>query len=110
MVGRSRPVRSVAPILANGLFAGAWVWTGLNIRKADMRLLSAMPSARAKESGRAATSNRGSIAPVSARAGGRRAAQTTQELTPDGLRRKSRNNHHMQHLRASRRGTLMLDE
>src|SRR5262249_5834171 len=67
MAARLRPVRSAAPISANGLCARAWRWIGLNTRRADMAKLSVMPSAPAGESGRVATSSLGFIAPASVR-------------------------------------------
>jgi hypothetical protein len=36
MAGRSRPVRSAAPISTNSLWARVWRWTGPNTRTADM--------------------------------------------------------------------------
>ena len=64
---RSPPVQSAVLISANGLCATALRWIGLNTRRADMTELSVTPSAPAGESGRAAMSSRGSIAPASAR-------------------------------------------
>src|ERR1700720_3874367 len=71
-------VRSAAPILVNGLCATALHWIGPNTRRADMMALSATPTAPAEESGRAATSSRGSIAPASARAKSRPPVRTMQ--------------------------------
>jgi hypothetical protein len=76
-------VRSAAPILVNGLCATALHWIGPNTRRADMMALSATPNAPAEESGRAATSSRGSIAPASARAESRPPVRTMQTPIPE---------------------------
>src|SRR5438093_12028866 len=56
-----------------------------NTPKADMTALSATPNTAAAESGRAATSNRGSIEPASAQAESPPTVQTTQMPILDEL-------------------------
>jgi len=90
MAGRSRPVRSAVQFSANGLFARGSRWIGPNTRKADTIMLSAMPSAPAGESGKAATSSRGSIALASARMGSRPVARMMQTRIPDLYTQPSR--------------------
>ena len=85
MAGRLRPVRSAAPISANGLCARAWRWIGPNTPKADMMALSATPNTPAAESGRAATSSRGSIEPASAQTEGPPTGRTTRMPILDEL-------------------------
>ena len=83
MAGRSRPVRLMAPISANGLYAGAWRWIGLNTPKVDTAGLSRTPNAPVEESGGAVMSSHGCIAPVSGRTASRPPARMTQTPIPD---------------------------
>jgi len=85
MAGQLRSVQPAAPISANGLCARAWRWIGPNTPKADMMALSATPNTPAAESGRAATSSRGSIEPASAQAESPPTVRTTQTPILDGL-------------------------
>jgi len=64
--------------LGDGLCRAALRWIGPNTQKVDMPGLSRRPSVVPAESGRAAMSSRGSIAPVSARTESPPAALTTQ--------------------------------
>jgi len=57
----SRPARSQAGISLNGLYGAALRWIGLNTQRADIAKLSARLSVPARDSGREATSSRGSI-------------------------------------------------
>ncbi|MEH2595086.1 hypothetical protein V1278_001999 [Bradyrhizobium sp. AZCC 1577] len=91
MAGQLRPVQPAAPTSANGLCARAWRWIGPNTPKADMMALSATPNTAAAESGRAATSSRGSIAPASVQAESPPTVRTTQMLILDGTPMRSAN-------------------
>jgi hypothetical protein len=90
MAGRLRPARSAAPISANGLCARAWRWICPNTRRVDTTALSATPNAQAWESGKAATSSRGSTAPVSERTESQPRVQMTPTLIRDLSSRRTR--------------------
>ena len=83
--------RTVATCSVAGTDLGEWLvrkglaldW--LNTRKADMVVLSATRNVRASESGKAATSSRGSIAPASVRMESRLPVRMTPTRIPEAL-------------------------
>ncbi|MGY4314985.1 hypothetical protein ACVWW1_004312 [Bradyrhizobium sp. JR3.5] len=65
-------------ISANGLYAMALRWIGLNTLRVGITKLSARPNAPARDSGRAASSSRGSIVHASAQVESRPPVRTMQ--------------------------------